>query len=49
MELTRLDSSGSAVVDAGGALLGLVESRLLGVRGGLLLHLVSESLAAGLC
>ena len=46
MKLTRLDSAGSAVVGTSDALLGLVESGLLGVRSNLLLNLVTESLAS---
>lgn len=43
---TRLEGGGSLVVGAGGRLGGLVESGLLGVRSGLLLDLVAETLAS---
>lgn len=44
--LVWLDGTGSAVVETSSTLLGLIESGLLGVRSDLLLHLVTESLAA---
>lgn len=46
-KLTRLDSTGSAVSEPSDGLAGLVESRLLGVGGDLLLGLLAESLASG--
>lgn len=45
-ELTGLDGTGSAVIGSSYGLLGLVESRLLGVGSDLLLGLVAEILAS---
>ena len=44
-DLTGLDGCGSLVAGTCNGLAGLVEGRLLGVRGGLLLGLLAESLA----
>ena len=48
-EHTRLNSAGSTVIGTRGSLGSLVEGRLLGVRGDLLLNLVTKSLAAVVC
>lgn len=45
-KLTGLESAGSAIGCASDGLLGLLESRLLGVGGDLLLGLLAEALAS---